>query len=60
MDFDLPLKIGLEGGKSKSKGPKWQQCQSKWTLLLLLLLILYDYTNVGHYAMCNREKMKLV
>ena len=58
MDFDLPLKITLVGCQSKWSDPKWKQCQSKWTLLLLLLLILYDYTYVGHYAMCNGEKMK--
>ena len=40
---------GIEGGKSKSNGLKWQQYPSKWTSsLLLLLLISYNYTNVGH------------
>ena len=34
------------------------QCTSNWTLLLLLLLLVisYDYTNISHYAMCNRGK----
>ena len=59
-DFDLLLGSVIRytgGGKSKFKGFQWQQCPSKWTLLLFLLKS-YDYTNVGHYAMCDREKMK--
>ena len=62
-DFDLPpdsvtcARHEAESGKSKSKGLKWQQCTSKW-ILLLILTISYDYTNVGHCALCNKEKWK--
>ena len=44
----------LKCGKSKSQGLKWQQCPQNY----YFCLISYDYTNVGHYAICNREKMK--
>ena len=38
----------LEGGKSKSKGVKWQQRPSKWTLLLLLR-ISWIYGSINNF-----------
>ena len=44
----------LKGGKSKSQCLQWQQ----YRLNEHIIIIANDYTIVGHYTMCNREKMK--
>ena len=52
-DFDLPPDAKWKAqwlwkvANRNSKGRKWQERPSKWTLLLLLL-ISDDYTNLGH------------
>ena len=54
-DVKQRAEMTLEGGKSKSAGLKWQQCPSKWTLIVANIIQLCE---LCHYAMCNREEMK--